>query len=155
MSVRLAADPEDYVRGLTAFRDGDVAGWVADFAEATAHATVAAQRFLADLRTLVKLWRERIGGRDDAAAVRLLVVLPGFPVVDSSTVAHRLNVSVQTALTALHTLESTGILTPMRASRRGQGWRADDIIDLLTDFDHRVSGRRGERADDDAPSNNG
>ncbi len=83
--------------------------------------------------------------------MRLLSLSPGVPVIDSSGVAKRLEVSVQSALTALHTLEGASILTPLRASRWGQAWRADDVIDLLTDFEQRVSQRRGGRADDGVP----
>lgn len=149
VSVRLAADPTDYVRGLTAFREGNLDAWVSTFAEATVHSTRAAQRFVTDVVELVGIWRERVGGREDSAAARLLAVLPGRPVVDSSTVAQRLGVSVQTSLTALHTLQDSGVLTPIRASRWGQAWRTDDVIDLLTDFEQRVGRRRGGAGNDD------
>ncbi len=55
VSVRLAADPGEYVRGLTAYRGGNLDTWVSIFVEATAHATVAAQRFVGDVATLVRM----------------------------------------------------------------------------------------------------
>lgn len=151
ISVRLSTDPSEYIRGLTAFRDGNLDAWANAFAETTAQVTVAAQQFVGDVTTLVNLWHERVGGREDAASVRLLPILPGSPVIDSSIVSQRLGVSVQSALTALHALENAGILSPLRASRWGQAWLADDVIDLLTDFEQRVSQHRGEHSDDNAP----
>jgi hypothetical protein len=48
------------VRGLTAYRDGDIDSWVTNLSEAITHATVAAQRSEAERLARLTRRRERL-----------------------------------------------------------------------------------------------
>jgi Fic family protein len=69
VSIVLAARPSAYVDGLTAFREGRVADWVASFSEAAAAAASVSIDLADQVSALQAAWRERAGRpRSDSAA---------------------------------------------------------------------------------------
>lgn len=80
ISVVLAAARDEYIRGLTAFRSGDVDGWLLHFAVATARAAALASSYLDAVQRLQDHWRDLLVTRSDpragAAAWRVIGALP-------------------------------------------------------------------------------
>lgn len=85
ISVVLASDKARYISGLTAFREGAVAGWIHDFAVASARAAHLAERYVANAEDLTEAWTQKLRAgsnpRSDAAAWAVIDVLIGYPVV--------------------------------------------------------------------------
>lgn len=83
VSLVLAANADDYVKGLEAYRDDRAGEWSLFFSNATSIASTEARRFASRVAALQDEWREQAGlRRRDAAAVRLIEELPRLPVID-------------------------------------------------------------------------
>lgn len=118
VSTRIAADVGGYASGLVRFRLGDHDGWVRWFAEAVSGAGRAQQELVASVERLQRAWRERLGGspdgtrrvRRDAAAWRVLELLPRHLVLTGPLVARELDVPLKSASAALAALVAAGVL---------------------------------------------
>src|SRR5581483_9544336 len=118
VSTRIAADVGGYGSGLVLFRMGDHNAWVRWFAEAVSGAGRAQQELVASVERLQREWRERLGGpraesrrvRSDAAAWRVLDLLPRHLVLTGPIVASELAVPLKSANAALGELVDAGIL---------------------------------------------
>jgi Fic family protein len=139
ISVVLAAHKDRYIDGLTRFRDGDVAGWLEQFATATARAAVLAQRYLARVTDLQDRWRhqvrERLHLRADAAAWAIIDVLPGHPVITVPVAVAATGRSKSSTTVAINHLVDTDVLIPLSESKRNRAWEAAGLLDLLADLD--------------------
>jgi Fic family protein len=137
VSVRIATDRGGYLSGLTLFRLGQVDPWVAWFAEIVEGSGDAATNLVGAVATLTAEWAERLADvRKDAAAHRVLALLPAHPVIGGEIVAGELGVSERTARGALDTLEEHGILEPFAAAHRATGrprrwWVASELLALV------------------------
>lgn len=138
VSVRIAADRGGYLSGLTLFRLGDLDPWVNWFAHVVrdaGDATVDLVRAISDLETR---WVQRLSGvRADAAARRMVTVLPEHPVLSADTAATALGVTVRTCRSAMATLAEQGIVQPFGPTGGSKGrprnwWVAGELIDLVT-----------------------
>lgn len=136
ISVVLAANAERYVAGLTGYRSGDLAGWCAIFSEATQIASQRASELSIRLLDLKKDWVERAGSpRRGSSARRLIAGLSAHPLLSVASASEVLDVSEEAARLALNQLAQRGVLQQVTVGRRNRAWAANDVFDLLDEFD--------------------
>jgi Fic family protein len=137
ISIVLAANGARYVEGLNAYRQGSVSEWCRFFARVTVDAVHRSRELAADLAGLRTEWLEMAKHpRSDSAAARLIVAIPGQPIIDARTVATMLSVSEVAARNALNALESAGVLRPIVfGKKRFRAWEAPALIALLDNFE--------------------
>jgi Fic family protein len=137
VSMRIASDRGAYLSGLTRFRLGEVDPWVRWFADVVHDASDATVDLVHKVDALVQRWEQRLADvRVDAAARRVLPVLPEYPIVSSDIVARSLDISERSGRTALAVLAEHRIVQPFGA-RAQQGsprhwWIAGELVDLVT-----------------------
>lgn len=142
VSTRIAADIGGYGSGLVLFRMGDHNAWVRWFADAVSGASRGQEELAASLEQLRKDWRERLVSprvgakrlRSDAAAWRVLDLLPRHLVFTGRVVASALSIPLKSANAALHDLVEAGILVEhgtAASDRRGRPGRLYTSVDLL------------------------
>lgn len=137
VSLRIALDRGGYLSALTLFRLGDVERTVAWFATTVRDAAEATIGIVAGVGELSQRWEQLLTGvRQDAAARRLLAMLPERPVLSAATVAEGLGISERAGRDALHTLAEHRIVEAHRPAGRPSGrprqwWIARELIDLL------------------------
>ena len=133
----IARDPGGYLSGLYWFRTGELARWVAWFADIVSASSAAALEWSNEVETLMNDWRARIADlRADAAARPILEILPAHPVITAGTAAQFVNTSETSARAALELLHDRGILTPYevtdaRGGRPRKWWLAKDLAELI------------------------
>jgi Fic family protein len=133
VSTPIAADVGGYTAGLVRFRLGDHDGWVQWFADAVSGAGRAQQDLVAAVAELERGWLERLGApregarrlRSNAAAWRVLDLLPVHLVLTAPSVAAALGIPRKSAAAALQDLVAAGILVEHgTAPAQGPGQRA-------------------------------
>jgi len=141
VSVVLAAEKQRYIDGLIAFREDDLGRWLETFASAAARSADLAQSYLRDVADLQDVWRagvrESVKLRADAAALRLIEILPGYPVITVAVAVAALEAIGQTrsraaVQVAVTQLEGAGVLHPVSSSKRNRAWEADGLLELIT-----------------------
>ncbi len=118
VSTRIAGDVGGYGAGLVRFRMSDHNGWVQWFADAVSGAGRAQQDLVVAVERLRASWRERLAAprdgskrlRSNAAAWRVLDLLPRHLVLTGSVVASQLDIPLKSANIALHDLVHAGVL---------------------------------------------
>ena len=142
VSARVAADVGGYGSGLVLFRMGDHNAWIRWFAAAVSGAGRAQQELVASVERLQREWRERLAGpraesrrvRSDAAAWRVLDLLPRHLVLTGPIVASELAIPLKSANAALGELVDAGILVEhgtVQGSGRGRPSRLYTSAELL------------------------
>ena len=142
VSARIAADVGGYGSGLVLFRMSDHNAWVRWFAKAVSGAGRAQRELVASVERLQREWRERLAGsraesrrvRSDAAAWRVLDLLPRHLVLTGPVVANELAIPLKSANAALGELVAAGVLVEhgtMRPSGRGRPSRLYTSAELL------------------------
>jgi Fic family protein len=148
ISVVLASARDDYIRGLTAFREGDTDGWLLRFAAATAHAAGLASNYLDAVERLQERWRDQLrehaSPRADAAAWRVIDVLPAHPVVSLPVAVAAVERSKAVVNQALVDLEDAGVLVRLGGGKRNRSWEAHGLLDLLAELDQAGGGGASE-----------
>lgn len=143
ISVVLATQRDRYIQGLIRFREGDVVGWLEQFAVASARAAEIASRFADRVKQLIHVWRERItemtGARSDAAVWQLVEILPAQPVTTTALAVAATRRTKPAVINAIKQLATAGILVPAGDARRNQEWEAPEVLDLLADLDAGIS----------------
>ena len=131
------ARPGGYLTGLYWFRVGELTPWVEWFAGVVAQAALSSLGWADEVDTLLVDWRGRIDDlRADAAARRVLDVLPSHPMLSVDTAASLVGISPTAARTALDVLTTRGILEEQPVTRSGPGrprrwWLARGLVDLV------------------------
>ena len=146
VSIVLAAHPAAYVEGLTAFREGRLADWVASFAQAASRAALVSIDLADQVAELQAEWRERAGRpRTGSAAAKLIALLPALPVLSAPTARGSIGTSQQQTLAALKSLADAGVLRQISDGTYDRQYAATDLFDLLTAYEEQVAGqaRRG------------
>ena len=118
VSTRIAADVGGYGSGLVLFRLGDHERWVRWFADAVSGAGRAQQELVTAVRELQRSWEERLAGprdgarrlRSNAAAWRVLDLLPRHLVLTGPVVADDLGIPLKSASAALRDIVAAGVL---------------------------------------------
>lgn len=118
VSTRIAADVGGYGAGLVRFRLGDHDGWVRWFAGAVAGAGQAQRDLVAEVARLRAEWAARLDAprpgarrrRSDAAAHRVLDLVPRHLALTATLVAGELGIPPKSARAALEDLVEAGVL---------------------------------------------
>jgi Fic family protein len=135
ISVVLAGQREEYIAGLTRYREGDLAGWLEHFAVATGRAAQLAAAYVRAVEDLMSSWRERLetgpAPRADAAAWAVIDVLPAHPVITAPVAAAATGRAKSAIYQAISELEEAGILEPLSESHRNRSWEAAGLLELL------------------------
>ena len=143
ISVVLAAGRDEYIRGLTRYREGDLSGWLEHFAVATGRAAQLAAAYVRAVQDLMGQWRDRLAAgrapRSDAAAWAIIEVLPAHPVITAPAAAAATGRAKSAVHQAISELEEAGVLEPLSESRRNRSWEAAGLLELLAELE------RGER----------
>ena len=140
VSLILAANYEEYERGLTTFREEQVEEWCGIFARAVTIACRGAGELATRIEELKARWREQAGSpRADSAAAKLIDLLPVQPVLDMRTVQDALDVSDEAARLGIARLESAGILSEITKRKRGRAWGSVGLFALLDSFERLVA----------------
>ena len=137
VSVVIARETGGYLSGLTRWRQGDVAGWVGWVADAIRRSADQVVELVAHADEL----RRHLGGAGsdvpaDAAARRLVDLVPLHLVVTGPMVATLLGVSAPAARGAIEALAARGILQPLdiaptRPGRPPQWWVAGELVAVV------------------------
>lgn len=142
VSAGMLTDTNAYFDALGAYRRGDPAPIVEEFARATLAAIGNGRELVDELTGLRRAWGERLAARRDAAAWRLVALLLRQPVVDGRTVQDALGVSDRAALTAIDHLVDAGALVAVDDRARNRVWQAPEVLDALDAFAARAGRRR-------------
>jgi Fic family protein len=138
-SIVLGSNKDAYISGLESFRDGQVDGWVRQFARAVETAADQARSFSAAVAALQEQWRTKLGRvRSDAAVLSVIEVLPKFPILTSAVAEQELGRSKPVTIEALERLASIGALTRHRNQKKGDSWEAKELFKLLDRFERAV-----------------
>jgi Fic family protein len=136
-SVLIARDPGGYLSGLHFFRNGDDERWVRWFADIVTASAASALDWAREVDALMHDWHDRIGDvRADAAARKLVDVLPAHPVLNVETAASLVKVTGNAARKACRVLQDRRILEPYapnlaRRGRPAQWWYAPELGELV------------------------
>ena len=156
VSLVLATHVQDYLEGLrgTAY-DGAadsssaiaaINRWVGVFAGACARAAADAMKFEKRIAAIQREWRARLGSvRADSAALKLIDVLPGAPVITLASANAMIERSLRTTMDAMRRLTDAGIVTPVHVGRqRKQIYEAREIIELFTALERQLASPAGD-----------
>jgi len=140
VSVVLAARRNHYFTGLEDFRGDGLYRWLDLFADATDTAAREAERLAALIDDLQQRWLERFPRppRADAAARRVIAMLPAHPVLDVPVVMRGLEVSERAAGGALNDLEGVGVLKQVKKRLRRRVWECPELFELIRAFESRL-----------------
>lgn len=142
VSIVLAARPDSYVDGLTAFREGRVADWIGSFAGAAARAATVSIDLADRVAALQAAWRERAGRpRTGSAAAKLIDLLPALPVLSAPTARGAIRVSQQQTLAALKSLAEAGVVRQISEGTYDRQYAATELFDLLAAYEEQVADR--------------
>ena len=135
ISVVLARERDRYIGGLALFREDRVAEWTSLFAAATAEAARLAGRHRLRVAEWQEHWRAELrrvsNPRSDAAAWRILDVLPAHPVITVPVAVAATARTRPAVANGIAELEAAGALMPLTASRRNRAWEASGLLDLI------------------------
>jgi Fic family protein len=143
ISVILARDKDRYLRGLTVFRDGQLADWIGLFAAATAEAANLAAHYATRVGDLRERWREQLrehsNPRADAAAWSLITVLPAHPIITVPVAVAATQRTRPAVANAIDELAAAGILVRLTESARNRAWEADGLLNLIVGLEPGAS----------------
>ena len=135
ISVLLAQDKSQYIKGLTLFREDRVSEWIEIFGTAGAQAAQLASRYTRRVADLQDGWRQQLrehsDPRADAAVWAIIDVLPGHPVITVPVAVAATRRTKPAVTNAIEELERTGILIRLGESVRNRAWEADGFLDLV------------------------
>ncbi len=136
VSVVLATNRSRYVDGLTAYRQGDLNGWLLFFARSLSDAAAASRRLGLRLSELEASWKATVRPRKGSGAERLMGSLAAHPVLSVKVALEAIGGTFQSVNTAIDRLESAGILRAVRGDwRRNRLWESPEILALLDEFE--------------------
>jgi Fic family protein len=138
ISVVLAANKETYIAGLVAFREGRENEWLSIFASAALRAAELAAAYVVRVQELQELWRERLralGVRSDAAAWRVINVLPGHPIISVPVAVAATGRAKSAVQQAVEQLVHAGVLEALSTGKRNRQWEAIGLLALSEDLE--------------------
>jgi Fic family protein len=134
----LVENRDAYVDGLTAYRDGDVDGWLGFFFEVVQSAVSYTRVLGRRLEMLTEEWLGRLSGiHKDSLARRVVADLSAHPILSASDIAQLHGVTDRGARAALGELAQRGILAfrPMRKAKRGRPTKVYEATELFALLD--------------------
>jgi Fic family protein len=155
ISLVLATWSGDYIAGLEATRYRGPASsrsaheglnlWLARFAAAARRAVDDASSFEDRAQAIADEWRSRLGPvRANSAADRLIMALPGSPLLTVNSAAALIGRSFAAANGAVARLSGAGILKQVTAGRRNRAFEAPAIFAACTDLERHLASPGGD-----------
>lgn len=141
LASALVADTSRYFAGLAHYRDGDLALLLNDFTFGARIAAEETQHTASIFVELPQMWAERVSGRQDSAARRLLTHLLSVQSVDSHWVESVLDTSPKSALEGIDHLEEVGILEEITGRKRNRVWVVSEVMAELENLNNRIEQR--------------
>ncbi len=136
VSVILATNRSRYVDGLTAYRQGDLNGWLLFFGRSLSDAAAASRRLGLRLSDIEASWTETVHPRKGSGAEKLIGSLAAHPVLSVKVAREAIGGTFQSVNTAIERLESAGILRSVRGDwRRNRLWESPEVLALLDEFE--------------------
>lgn len=149
VSLILATDQREYVRGLTMFRayeEAEIASWIGLFAQAMRTAAREAEAFAGEIAELQRHWRELAKVRRTGSTVdKIISRLPAQPVLNVRAAAAAAGVVYEAARLAMEQLERAGVVRVINQRRRDRLYEAPALFELIDTFEHRLATPRGSR----------
>lgn len=142
VSTVLLADVDGYFTGLETYRSGDIDSWVTQFAAATAHAAIAAQRLAGEVEELRATWMTEVAPRKGSASVALIDVALRQPVFNFEAVRSLVPGTDRNVYGAIDRLATAGVLVEVTGQGRNRVWFAPDLFALLERFEQSLGLRR-------------
>lgn len=163
VSLVFATLQDHYLDGLTAYRyqgagesvhaNTAMSSWIRTFVDACVLAAGQARELSEAVVELRRQWADRVAHarsvrgtrtlpRANSATARLLDMLPEAPVVTVRSLAEILNVSANSAATAVEELVDAGILYIKVIERGTRAYLADEILDLVSKAERRLASTR-------------
>ncbi len=144
VSLVLAGNSKAYVRGLTSFREGDVAGWVALFSSALRTAARRAEQLAEEIHKLQESWLVQAGyPRAHSVARTVIDLLPAHPLVTVATAQELTRRSKQATNEGVAALERAGVLKQITVGKRNRAWEAQGLFELVNSFEHALAAPDG------------
>jgi len=138
VSVVLATNRGRYVDGLTAYRQGDLNGWLLFFVRSLSDAAATSRQLGLRLSELEASWTESVRPRKGSGAEKIIGILAAHPVLSVKVALEAIGGTFQSVNTAIDRLESAGILRAVRGDwRRNRLWESPEILALLDEFEAR------------------
>lgn len=155
VSLVLATRADDYISALMATRyigaaDSEVAiegtnRWVELFAASTLRAVTDARMFEEKIEDLRRGWQISLGKvRNDSAVDRLLRVLPGMPILTTSSAADAIDRTFQATNEGIDRLVAASVLKQITVGRRNRAFEAPDVLEAFTDLERRLASPQGD-----------
>jgi Fic family protein len=142
ISVVLARDKDQYIKGLTLFREDEIPQWLEIFAVAANQAAGLAVRYAGRVADLQERWREQLRThskpRADAAAWAVIDVLPAHPVITVPVAVAATRRTKPAVTNAIADLEGAGILQRLGESTRNRAWEAVGLLDLVVGLESGI-----------------
>ena len=145
ISLVLAANSNEYERGLTTYREKHSEEWIGIFARAVTIACDRAAELAGQIERLKASWRSQAGQpRAGSAADKLIEALPVHPVLDLGTAQEVLGVSDEAARLGLERLTKAGVLVEITKRRRGRTWESVGLFKLLDGLERTLGAGPGK-----------
>lgn len=137
ISAGLLNNTTSYFHALDTYREGDPNPIVERFADATYAGITNASTLVSEIDEIEQDWYERVGGRSDSAARRLIPALVRQPAINVRYATESLRIPEPTARRAIDRLVETGVLTQAGGGQRYRRWVANDVLAALDRFASR------------------
>lgn len=158
ISVVFARNKDAYIRGLTLFREDDLAGWIESFVTCALRAARLGERHVVRVRALQEQWREQLRAtvdpRADATAWALIDVLPAHPVITVPVGVAATGRTKPAVTNSMDQLVDARVLIPLGESKRNRAWEAVGLLDLIEALE-AGEGDPGSRSGSDVQAGGG
>lgn len=139
ISVILGVRREQYIAGLTDFREGRLDEWLELFGSAAATSAALARRCHDALVELQARWRAAAGHiRRQSAVWPLIDALPASPVLTVASAVAATSRSRPAVAAAIEELASLEIVRPLGSGKRNRAWEVPDVLDLVAEMEEDV-----------------
>ena len=139
ISAGLLVNTGRYFQALTAFRVGDAAPIIREFAMASRIAASTGTQLVDDLVAQLDESRALLQGvRSNAAVWKVLPALVGQPAVNTKYLTSALGLGEMAALRALDTLTDRGVLAETTGQGRNRVWQHRGIFDVLDGYAEQI-----------------
>jgi len=147
ISAALLTDRDGYYAVLAQFQQqGNPLPLLRTFADATERACRHAAELIATLEDRQGEWsRSANHPRSGSVGRRLIESLPAQPVLTAEIAAETLGVDPNVARRGLKALEVAGVVRLVPGRQRDRVWIADDVFDVLDEFEGSIARDAGSR----------
>lgn len=131
ISAGLLHNVNTYMEALNVYRDGRIEEIIACLTDALELAVVVGTKMASRVDEVLDSWRTTNTDRSDSASHRLTALLVEQPVINTSYMAQRLDISERAARRLISEARERGILTKVGNAQRGAFYQASDLISIL------------------------